>query len=277
MYQVLGDNIDIDVTPQVSGIDFYSFYLGMSRHTLLHQTICTALGDTNSARSTIGIGEQVAVYLDPPLGMTFPETPFWYVLGDATNSPDTGSSTLLTANLSPGSAMVKVVVRDVTLSTSFGIVAPSGISVSFKNDLGLGTPGANQIGASTMYWVYILPTNVSFSQVEMRENISPAVTNTWPNGSKFYTLTTYSWGLGGECSQAIPDTIAELLHPIGKLYDGTNYQSFSYTLNYHNEYFAQNGSWIPFVSVQTTTEYHSDGACREIYQGVPGGWQGPWQ
>jgi hypothetical protein len=262
-----------------TGAPYYSFTVYGGKHTLVHQTVCTATGNTNNERMTIGIGEQVAIYLDPALNMTFPETPFWTALGAGSVSSETSSGTTLTASLSPGAATVKVQVRDVSIPITFSVIAPSGMSVTFNKDLPLGTPGPpnNQIGASSLFNVQIVPTSVSFVNVPMRENISPAVTNTWPNRRKFYVLQTNDWGFAGYCLPSFPDTISELLHPISYLYNGTNYESFSYTLNYHNEYQNQSGHWIPFVSVQTTTIYQTNGSCQEIYQGVPGGSQGPWQ
>jgi len=37
-----------------------------------------ALTDTNRERLQVGVGEKVDVYFDPPLGMSFPEEPFWW-------------------------------------------------------------------------------------------------------------------------------------------------------------------------------------------------------
>jgi len=277
MYAVLSDNDEKVVTPNVSGVDYFTFYISAEKHKLIHQVLCPAPADPDQARLNLGIGEQVVFYFDPDLVMTFPESPYWYVLGAGTVNSDSGSSTTFSASMSPGSATVMVHVRDVDLPTSLGVIPPSGISVTFNRDLGLGTPGTNQIGASTLYWVKVLPDTVSFNNARLQENISPAVTNTWPNHSKFYILDTFAWGFGGICMPAVPDTIAEPLRPISKLYNGTNYQSFSYSLNYHIEYQNQNGDWIPFVPVQTTTQFNADGSCQEIYQGVPGRPQGPWQ
>jgi hypothetical protein len=284
MYQKLSDNITRDVTPRVKNKDYYTFYVDASRHTLVHQTICTAKGNTNSARRTIGIGEEVAVYLDPPVGMTFPETPFWYVLGDGTINLNTGSSTMLTANLSPGSATVKVNVRDVTLSTSFGIVAPSGIgNVSVYRDLGLGEAATNLndakgIGAKTEYWFDVLPTNVSFAHVSFRENLPTTPTFTWPCGTNTY-LNSDFWYFGGNgaCAYATSDTIQGGIFPIKWLFDGTNFTNFAYTTTWTNEYLNSYSNYVPFATMQAT--YHFYGTTKQsqtVYQGVTGGLQGPW-
>jgi hypothetical protein len=146
-----------------------------------------------------------------------------------------------------------------------------------KTNFGWGTAGTNSIGADTQYLVQILPTSVSFVNVQMRENISPPVTNTWPDHSKFYVLATNAWGFGGDCLAAFEDEIAAPPLPKSKLYNGTNYVGFSYSLTWTNEYLNASSNWVPFATGQTTTQYRSDGSCQETYQSIPGSWQGPWQ
>jgi len=132
------------------------------------------VGNPDNTRTTIGIGEAVDFG-----GM--PGSTVWSVSGGGSLS-----GTTFTANMSPGAAIVTAQVGSVSIPTPLKIVAPDGIAVTVKTDIGLGAPGTTTIGANTLYNVKILPTSVSFVNVSMRENISPAVTNTWPNGSKFY-------------------------------------------------------------------------------------------
>jgi hypothetical protein len=267
--RVLPAGATVAATTHVPDTNFFGGGAGAGKCKLVSQTLCSV--PTNTARLKIGIGEQVLCSIVPPNDAT------WTLIGGGSLSGTNGPSTILTASLSPTNSTVVAQIGSATQALAFTVLAPSGISVSLKTNWGCGTPGTNNIGASVLYWVQILPTNVSFIHAAMRENISPAVTNTWPDGSRFYVLATNAWGLGGDCLPVVDDEIAEPLHSISKLSDGTNYHSFSYSLNYHIEYLNQNGDWVSFTPVETTTEFLSDGSCQETYQGVPGGWKGPWQ
>ncbi|MEI6077297.1 MAG: hypothetical protein WCS94_17080, partial [Verrucomicrobiota bacterium] len=168
MYQKLPDNIDIDVTPQVPGIDFYTFYIGMSRHTLTSYTLHPALTDAYRGRTQVGVGEEVSVYLDPPLGMAFPENPTWYVSGggiDATN----GSATTFTAASNACSATVTVQVRDVQLAKNFGVVEPSGVDHANVTISDLKHFNTGEAGAGMHLHPYMAPTSVSFYRVQCEE------------------------------------------------------------------------------------------------------------
>jgi hypothetical protein len=237
---------------------------------LIHEVDCSACGDTNLTRTTIGIGE--VVHLS---GM--PANTVWSVSGGGMLSSTNGSSVDFTAAMSPGSSTVTANNQSVSDSIEFTVVAPSGVSAVVKTNFGLGVLGTNQIGAYTQYWVSILPTNVSFVNVEMRENI-PAVTNVWPNGETVIILAvTNGWGLANFCLEAVPDSIAEPLRPIGRIFNGTNFVDYAYTLSYGLEYKNGAGDWVRFADIETVTEFQASGVSRQNYQGVPGSWQGPWE
>jgi len=179
MYQKLTDNIDIDVTPQVPGKDFYTFYVGMSRHTLTSYTLHPALTDPYRGRTQVGVGEEVSVYLDPPLGMTFPENPTWYVSGGGIDGT-TGSATTYTAASNACSATVTVQVRDVQLEKTFTVKEPSGydakhthITSTFTNAFPSGV-----VAAKMHLNVYVAPTDVSFYRL-MCVEVGEDATNTW--------------------------------------------------------------------------------------------------
>jgi len=180
MYQKLPDNADIDVTPYVAGKDFYTFYVGASKHTLTSYTLHPALTDTNRTRLQVGVGEEVSVYLDPPLTMTFPESPAWYVSGGGIDAT-TGSTTTFTAASNACFAKVTVNVRDVWLNKNFTVLEPSGIDTvhtykvsEYTNDFF----HVGNSGAGMTIVVYVAPTDVSFYRVTMEE-VGEDATNVW--------------------------------------------------------------------------------------------------
>jgi hypothetical protein len=262
----------------VKNKDFYTFYVGASKHTLMHQTECTAAGNPDNARTTIGIGELVDVYLDPPLQMTFPENPWWTVSGQGTISPIDGSDTTLTAKLSPGSATVTLHVRDVSMPTTFSVIAPDGIAAIDKNDLGLNLPrGRDHIGASTLFRTQPLPTTVSFGNISIREVVQPT-SRTWPDGEQTFTEAYSKTNTGLGCITVFEDTIEDGPLEIYRLSDGTGFQPKSFTQTKDEQYLNESGEWVHFTTTQTTVTFRaSDQACQETFQGLSGIWQGPWQ
>ncbi len=280
-YVALEDNTTVDVTPQ-AGAPYYTFTAYAGKHTLMHQTVCTATGNTNNARTTIGIGEQVAIYFDPDLTMTFPETPFWTVLGAGSVSPETGSGTTLTASLSPGAATVKVQVRDVSIPTTFSVIAPSSLTVISHEDSPQEDedPNGTQMGAGTYYTDEIEPTIVSFYNVSFRENPTPSMTLTWPNGTNstlVFDESTNAWGV--TCgNDTVQDLIRMPLVTTSHIFNGTNYVDFSFSRPpWADQYEDNNGNWVGFFTLTASFEFRGgDKKCRVIYCGVPGGWQGPY-
>ena len=223
-------------------------------------------------------GQLVDIYLDPPLQMTFPENPWWTVSGQGTISPTDGSGTTLTAKLSPGSATVTVHVRDVSIPTTFSVIAPSGIQVvdHYDNAQGWGN-GTSEIGADTKYLLNILPTSVNFVNVSFRENI-PAHVIVWPD------LSSNSWDAAfvyygpSQCGYVYTDEIKDGLYSKYKLFNGSSFVDFSFSLGWHDEYKDDSGSWIPFASKSSFTQFKGSTLTgQETYQGVSGNQIGPFQ
>jgi hypothetical protein len=274
-YLLTSDNVTQDITPRADGEDYYTFTAGASVHRLLHRTACAT--PPNTDRVKLGLGEAVDFYFDPPLAMTPPEAPVWFTL-DGTLLPTTGSSTLYIAPQDETSTTVRVTIRDVSIETSFGVIPPSGISVVFLEDLGFGAPGESLMGAMSDFLVFLNPQDVSFVNAHLRENI-PARHTQFPDGEFVDTdASTPDWGMDGICDIKFRDTIADAPIPIRLLFNGYMYLDFTHELDYNIEYNKRDsGSWIPCIHVQTATEFHgSTQQAREVYQGVPGGWQGPW-
>jgi hypothetical protein len=209
--------------------------------------------------------------------MTPPETPTWTCSGGSLTLTQ-GTYTSLIAYLSPGSATVNVLVRDVTLNVPFDIIAPSNIQVVTNQDNTLGwQSGANEVGANTKYLLNILPTTVSFNNVSFRENL-PAYTIAWPDKiTNTIASSVVSFGYGGSCSGVDTDLISDIVSK-SDIYDGTIYENFSVPYSWPDQYLNQSGNWTTFVIINTLTEFNGANlTARQTYQGVPGGWEGPWQ
>lgn len=178
MYQTLPDDAEYDVTPRVAGNDFYAFTVGASKHTLTSHTWHPALTDPDPSRAQVGVGEEVNVYLDPPLQMTFPETPLWSVSG-GTIDPAEGSLTKFTAAYNACIADVTVHVRDVDLRNSFSVVEPQCYDAAhtyITSSNYYGNPP--MAGAEMEVMVYFAPLNVSFYKVKIME-VGEDATSIW--------------------------------------------------------------------------------------------------
>src|SRR5579885_1948481 len=131
------DGVTRDVTPR-TGYDYYTFAQpSVGKYTLVHLTECTALGNPDNTRTTIGVGEHVD-FSGMPGNTTWSARP-------GTVSPEEGSGTVFTAPATGGNAIVEATVGDVTLTTGFGVLEPSGIDhadIIHVYSLPLGMAGA---------------------------------------------------------------------------------------------------------------------------------------
>lgn len=168
MYQKLPDDADVDITPYVAGKDFYTFYVGASKHTLTSCTLHPALTDTNRSRLQVGVGEEVSVYLDPPLTMTFPEDP-WWTASAGSIAPNTGSAVAFTAPSNAAFATLTVNVRDVSLNKAFSVLEPSGYDSKHTQITSTDHYSTGQAAAGIHFNVFIAPTDVSFYKVSIME------------------------------------------------------------------------------------------------------------
>jgi hypothetical protein len=261
------------VTPTVTGKNFYIFdQPSTTPFPVVHQTECTAMGDTNNSRTTIGIGELVDFS-----GM--PDNTVWTVSGAGTLGGASGPRTILTASLSPGKATVTATVNSISISITFSVIAPSGIgNVSDYVDSPFNVPGVSEIGARTYFQFSIMPTNVSFANITVQEVIPQTPIHTWPSGhTSFGAAQTNVIPVGGGCAFWGYDKIADGTYPISWLFNGTSYADFSYSASWTDEYFNGSGTGVPFATVTTTINYRgSDQAAKQTYQNVSGQWQGPY-
>jgi len=197
------DGVTRDVTPR-TGYDYYTFAQpSVSKYTLVHLTECTALGNPDNTRTTIGVGENVD-FSGMPGNTTWSARP-------GRVSPEEGSGTVFTAPATGGNAIVAATVGDVTLTTGFGVLEPSGIDhadIIHVYSLPLGMAGAGMD-----LNVYMAPITVSFHSVQFMElNVEPtSVTGyfTETNHSAPGHTTGNSW-FGVDCDNHWVDIAGEL-------------------------------------------------------------------
>jgi Glucodextranase, domain B len=172
LWKILPDGKGIDITPSAPVTSFVGNLPGQQKYVLTHQTAYPALTDTNLARLNLGVGEYV--YFD---GM--PDETSWTASGGGLSSTN-GSSMEFTAASNACSATVTADCHGQTLSTTFAVLAPSGVDNShtyitstFTNLFILG-----QIGAKMHLNVYLAPTYVSFYRVHCVE-VGQNATKVW--------------------------------------------------------------------------------------------------
>lgn len=136
--------------------------MNASRHDLKSYTWHPALTDTNRERTHVGVGEEVSVYFEPALNMTFPETP-WWVASAGDIEPAEGSDIKFTAPSNAATANIRVYVRDVHLDKLFFVKEPSG--VDHADVWALVSYPLGSIAAGMQLHPYIAPTSVSFYKV----------------------------------------------------------------------------------------------------------------
>ena len=161
-WTLLGDNQDVDITPRLNEMDFYTFDVRETEYSLIHQTEHVALNDTNRARTFLGVGEEVDFK-----GM--PDITIWNSTAGGLSS-ELGNAVKFTAPTNNGEDGVTITatVRGINMDIYFTVVPPSGIELAYIS----GSEGypTNQCEADMNLWpVLISPTIVSFYRVQIYE------------------------------------------------------------------------------------------------------------
>jgi hypothetical protein len=225
-------------------------------------------------RKKLGIGEFVTLTMTPDLNVS------WSVEGGGTVAAGPSSSTTFSAKRSPSTSTVHAKIGTADITMVFDVVAPNSIDSKAKEEKGLGTEGPpnNQVGAFTVFEITVKPTDVSFYNIKLRENILEH-NWTWPNGDiGGIAAQTPVWSVGEDNKTS--DYIKSGPYPIARLKNTVDaYVDFSYIVEWKEEYQDDAGNWIVFVAKeQANTEYRAvDRKCRQTHMGGFGAWQGPWQ
>jgi hypothetical protein len=159
LYAVLPMHTEVLVTPNVAASGSIQARVNVQPCPLISQ--CFATTPANRARTTLGVGEQVALYF----GSTLPTNAQWSTTGGGL-SLTSGMTNLFTApSNAPNGTFVKVTaaVFGKPVSITFNVVEPSGhgfAQISGTNHFSVGEIGA---GMTNQLWLF--PTNVSFYRV----------------------------------------------------------------------------------------------------------------
>jgi len=103
------------------------------------------------------------------VNMSFPEQPWWIVIGGGSLLPNFEDGTLFTAPSNAATATVRVFVRDVQLDTTFGVKEPSGLHNVVLEHPYTNTFPIGQTGAGMKLLPFIGPADVSFYRVTCME------------------------------------------------------------------------------------------------------------
>ena len=248
---------------------FHAFNDGAGSHSL--DSVVFGCGLPVS-RARIGIGEVAHCFMTGNFSVN------WSVTGGGSISSTSGPNTNF-KNHSPSTTSTIHAEKDGDeLTKTFTVIAPDSITVVGLTNKPLGTANSNgsQMGARTDYTIVIGPTNVSFENATIRENL-PLLSLTWPNGTNEaeYSVGTTN-GASISCSPG-GDFIKDGPKPISYLFNGTNYVDFSFDYTWTYQYQNEAGAWVDFKTMNTHTAFRgSDKQCQETYLGVPGSWQGPY-
>ena len=163
------------ITPRAPG-RYFGPLPAAKQWQLLTQTVSAT--PTNRARTTLGVGEEVDVYLYSPYTSPYdPVPPNWstnvsWTTTAGSVSPLTGGSTGLTAPSNAASVTVTMHYNTVAFSTNFTVVEPTTVVCAVT--VGRTYFDIGQAGAGMHITPYVGPTNVSFYQVQLMEVGQPA-------------------------------------------------------------------------------------------------------
>jgi hypothetical protein len=120
------------------------------------------------------------------------------------------------------------------------------------------------------------PTNVSFGNINFRENIPP-FNVTWPNGTNWTFNVHSTSSLSLSCGGLVPDDIKVNNIPISWISNGTSYVDFSFSDTWTDQYQDDSGNWVDYSTLTASYTFQaSDKKCHVTYLGIPGSSQGPY-
>jgi hypothetical protein len=168
-YGTAASSASVDVTQKAS-VPMHGFTPGAGAPVLAHHVACVAAGNTNLARTTLGVGEVVSVFFSSDAtgkdssNLRVPIT--WTTSAGSIHPLISACGTVLTSPSNAASAKVTATVRGESVSVDFGVVAPSGIKATIRDfewfDIGY-------VGAGMYLNVVLQPTSVSFNRVQIKE------------------------------------------------------------------------------------------------------------
>ncbi|MGH7952464.1 MAG: hypothetical protein ACREFE_11180, partial [Limisphaerales bacterium] len=185
LYVLLPDNVTKDVTPKIKNKDFYIYDVEAAKYTLIHLTECTAMGNTNDERTTIGVGENVDL-------MGMPDNTVWSTTAGSLYSMN-GSWTIFTAPSTAEPVTVTASVGGQSLPVTFAVLEPTGID--HAQIIGTEHFPVGEAGAGMTNAIWIAPTSVSFCQVQLMEvgEDASSVSGYFANTNLFTANPAHYW------------------------------------------------------------------------------------
>ena len=229
---------------------------------------------SNQDRTKLGIAEDVICHIKPSFNAE------WSVEGSGRVRTTSGSMNLFVADKTPGAAVLHAMVLGIDCSVQFEIVQPNGMRVSLFEDLSLGAPGDSQVGAGSIFDCVVLPDDVSFYNIDLRENI-PGESFIWPDGSSgTRPAEIVEWKVGYDNRSR--DEVGGARHPVSRLFDGAAYVDFSVNVRVPCEFQDENRSWVLWLPGETHPRKYRgvDKKARvetHATNEAIGGWMGPWK
>ncbi len=233
-------------------------------------------------RTTIGIGELVTCLFSTG------EVVDWSANGQGSVNPPSGVQTVLTASKTPGACTVKAKKQNGSECTlTFDVIAPNAIryGVDFANAGGyplIAGPPDNRIGNGRTFLVTILPTTVSFMNVDFRESAA-AQNFVWPRPGSVGLFPAEFGEFHVNAANEQTDRVSIADAPIENLNDGTGNVDFTATQKIPLDYKNAAGQWINFVAGDNNRHlfiFAPSGTCKvkcigeNEKESVP---RGPWQ
>jgi hypothetical protein len=230
-------------------------------------------------RTTIGIGEAVRLFTDPPYPVRLEK-----ISGDGYFDSYRG---IYVAPMKPETACFQAIhyYGSTECDTiTFSVIAPS--SLTYEKDYenppwATWSSGIKYLGASMHLNVTVNPTSVSFVNAAIQENFGlVGTTSVWPDGTIWYSPTGIFgpvYLLDGNIV-AYGDLQESGLYDSNKLYTGSQWMDFCSTNPIPIEYLNDLGIGVEFYTSTAIREYYQ--ADRKSVVGVGGiesVRQGPWQ
>jgi hypothetical protein len=244
--------------------------------TLTSDTAESAPDGTADSRTTIGLGEQVecTVTDNPP---DVGPQPTWQAIGGGSVDPQTTTTTTFTAPKGPATCTVQVTVDQATASLDFQVIEPNGLNAAFVRDGGQGIPGDLWIACQSFFGTTVVPTSVSFHNVEFREHVLPSKWQ-WPDGTPDnFPEGWVPWNV--DLGNLTFDNCAWWDRRVIWLDGNPLATACSIDEQYRNEA----GGWTVWLPGEAHPfKCEANGSSRAgiqpgAGQGAWGGWQGPWQ
>jgi hypothetical protein len=169
LYVLLPDNTNVNITPTVSGRYYFTFVgntgdpVAAPKYTFTSQ--CQATIPTNQSRTNIGVGELVNLSFSPSL----PINAVWTASAGSLASTSSATNVFTAPSNAMTTTITETFPNGQALSNIFTVVQPTGMPTAVWVSNDTSKFPANVAGVGQVLKVFIYPTNVSFSRVQLMQ------------------------------------------------------------------------------------------------------------